>query len=167
MSVMATTDPCPHTRDGAIDVTGDLQYELTLLSRHYLHTRQVRPHHTLEMSAYVLLSRLELEAPMSLKQLATAFRLDASTINRQVRALVRKRFVDYVVDPDGGPARKVRPTASGLEALESDRHRSSSGLERVMEHWSDDDRRRLCELLMRFNQDIERLEGMPWPRPTR
>lgn len=145
----------------------DIQYELTLLSRHYMHTRKVRPNQALDLSAYQLLSRLELESPMTLKEIATAFHLDLSTINRQVGALARKQLVEYVLDPDGGVARKVQPTELGLEQLHADRTHSAQGLSRVMEDWPATDRDQLRSLLTRFNQDIERLEGMPWPRPGR
>lgn len=161
MGGMATPGT-PHDDDPLV---GNIQYELTLISRHYLRTQQVRPHHALDLSAYVLLSRLELEDPMSLKELASAFRLDVSTINRQVSPLVRTGLVEYVLDPEGGSARKVRPTRQGLEALESDRRCSSVGLERVIEHWSADDRRQLHTVLRRFNEDVERLQGTSWPRP--
>ncbi|TWP38967.1 MarR family winged helix-turn-helix transcriptional regulator [Leekyejoonella antrihumi] len=163
--IARNSQPPPTAPVGA--VVQDLEYELTVLSRHYVHTRKNRPHQLLDLSAYVLLSRLELESPMSLKELAAAFRLDLSTINRQVGALVRKQLVDYVLDPEGGVARKVQPTDLGLEQLHTDRTQSAQGLTHVVEGWTGEDRDRLCNLLTRFNQDIERLEGVPWPRPER
>jgi IclR helix-turn-helix domain len=55
------------------------------------------------------LSRLELDQPLSLKQLASSFDLDLSTIHRQVAPLLRQGLVEYVLDPDGGRARKLQP----------------------------------------------------------
>ncbi len=167
----------PGTMDGMAspshdpDVSGidpavaGIQYELMLISRHHMRSSELRPHHRLEQSAYALLSRLELESPMSLRQLAEAFHLDLSTVNRQVSALLRKDLVEYVLDPDGGVARKVQPTALGLAQLRDDRVRSCEGIAHVMADWSDEDRAHLHAALTRFNQDIERLEETPWPRP--
>lgn len=104
---------------------------------------------------------------MSLRELAEAFRLDVSTVNRQVNALRRKQLVERVSDPEGGLARKVRATKKGLDLLEADRERQRSGLDRVIGAWGERDRRQLLRLLTRLNTDIEQLEGRPWPRPER
>lgn len=164
MDDMASSSPEPV--DGGIDpAVAGIQYELMLISRHHMRSSELRPHHELEQSAYALLSRLELESPMSLKQLAEAFHLDLSTVNRQVAALLRKDLVEYVLDPEGGVARKVRPTPLGLEQLRSDRVKSCEGIAHVVADWTDEERERLHAVLTRFNQDIERLEDTPWPRP--
>ncbi len=145
-------------------VTADIEFELTLMSRYHTMSRQ-RGDQKLERSAYLILGRLELEPPMSLKELAEAFRLDISTINRQVGALQRNGFVERLADPDGGVARKIRPTAKGLTQLHEDRDLNRHGIGSVLERWSGDDIRDLRDLLTRFNRDIEQIEGQLWPRP--
>jgi DNA-binding MarR family transcriptional regulator len=145
-------------------VLADIEYELTLLSRHYARSQRWAGQ-TLDRSGYLLLSRLELEHPLSLKELATAFRLDLSTIHRQVAVLLRQGLVEYTLDPEGGPAREIQPTRSGFDRLREDREQNRRGLERVVGTWGDRDLTHLHELLVRFNRGIEELEGRAWPRP--
>ncbi|WP_305094359.1 MarR family winged helix-turn-helix transcriptional regulator [Prescottella sp. R16] len=145
-------------------VTADIEFELTLMSRYHTMSRQ-RGGQKLERSAYLILGRLELEPPMSLKELSEEFRLDISTINRQVGALQRNGFVERLTDPAGGVARKIRPTAEGLRQLHEDRELNRHGVGSVLDRWSDADIRNLRDLLTRFNRDIEQIEGRLWPRP--
>ncbi|WP_424805821.1 MarR family winged helix-turn-helix transcriptional regulator [Rhodococcus sp. 27YEA15] len=143
--------------------TTDIEYELTLLSRY--HALAQRTDLELERSAFLLLGRLELQSPMSLKELARAFSLDVSTVNRQVAALLRQNLVERVSDPEGGTARKIRPTDTGLAKLHADRRQTVVGLEKVLARWTPDERESLAYLLRRFNQSVEHLEGRDWPRP--
>jgi DNA-binding MarR family transcriptional regulator len=140
-----------------------LEVELTLLARHHLHTSQHSTERVLDRSGYHLLSRLEL-GPMNLKQLAEAFRLDPSTVNRQVGTLLRAGLVERVPDPDGAVARVVRPTRKGRAALRRDRTLVQGQVARVLEGWKPRDAEQLQHLLERFNRSIEALEGRPWPR---
>ena len=147
---------------GALD---RLEYELTLFSRHYLGRVQHRNDQKLDRSAYVILTRLAVESPMSLKELACAFRLDISTINRQVGAMRRQGLVERVPDPDGGLARKIRATDKGLSLLEADRTKSQSGIAMVVSTWTPDEVEQLGTMISRLNTSIENLENNPWPRP--
>ncbi|GAB2658862.1 MarR family transcriptional regulator [Prescottella soli] len=142
----------------------EIEYELTLLSRYHALARQ-RGGQKLDRSAYLILARLELEPPMSLKELSEAFRLDISTINRQVGALERRGYVERLADPDGGAARKITPTRAGLDQLHEDRDLNRRGIGTVLDGWSDEDVVELRNVLARFNSDVERLEGRSWPRP--
>ncbi|MDI9917346.1 MarR family winged helix-turn-helix transcriptional regulator [Rhodococcus sp. IEGM 1379] len=141
----------------------DIEYELTLLSRYHALAQRAELH--LDRSAYLLLGRLELDHPKSLKELSCAFSLDISTINRQIGALRRQGLVERVEDPEGGLARKFQPTIAGLSKLRADREHSIVGVGRVLGDWSPDSRRALSELLRQFNQSVEKLEGRDWPRP--
>lgn len=142
---------------------GQLQYELMLVSRY-----QLRPFYTdepmLERSAYVLLNRLELTTPMTLKELSQALRLDASTIHRQVGTLLRHGHVCYSTGSPGEVARRITPTAEGIAALIATRKSYETGLRRVVGEWPTEKQLRFMELLREFNQDVERLEDAPWPR---
>ncbi|MFF4172157.1 MarR family winged helix-turn-helix transcriptional regulator [Streptomyces sp. NPDC001744] len=145
-----------------------VEFETMLLSRHahlYAPRARVGGGHQLDRSAYVLLSRVSMHGPMSIGQLSEAFGLDASTLNRQTAAMLRAGLVERIPDPDGGIARKFRITAEGERRLEADRASNIEGLERVVEHWSPEDVALFAAFLERFNRDIERLEGRPWPRP--
>ncbi|MFD3991317.1 MarR family winged helix-turn-helix transcriptional regulator [Streptomyces sp. NPDC058548] len=144
-----------------------VEFETMLLGRHahlYAPRSRAAGGH-LDRSAYVLLSRIRMHGPMSIGQLSEAFGLDASTLNRQTAAMLRAGVVERIPDPDGGIARKFRITEEGERRLEADRNSNIEGLDRVMEHWAPEDVARFAAFLERFNRDIERLEGRPWPRP--
>lgn len=152
------------TSDALTDTIELLEQELTLLARHQLSSAQHTPDLHLDRSGYQLLSRLELGA-LTLKQLAAAFRLDISTVNRQIAALRAKGLVERVSDPDGGIAKLLRPTARGLDLLHRDRTVRHNQVTSVLIDWLPRDIERLQEMLSRFNESIEALEGEAWPRP--
>lgn len=141
-----------------------LEQELTLLARHQLSSAQHNPDLGLDRSGYQLLGRLELGA-LTLKQLAEAFRLDISTVNRQIASLRRKGLVERISDPAGGVAQLLRPTRQGLAQLRHDRETRYGQIGQVLEGWDSDDIERLNALLAKFNVSIETLEGQAWPRP--
>lgn len=118
----------------------------------------------LERSAFILLSRIEAEGPMSIGQLAEAFTLDLSTVNRQTAAMVRAGIAERIPDPDGGLARKLRITAEGQRRLDHDRQWSVNGLRRLLERWAPDEVGQLLRALTMFNESVESLAGTPWPR---
>ena len=142
----------------------EISREFMLIARYeHMERKECEPP-ALERSAYLLLSRLDAGGPQSIGQLAEAFHLDTSTVNRQVAAVVRLGHVERIPDPDGGLARKLRLTEQGTRALTSDRARYVSALENVMEDWSDEDRRVFLDMLTRFNRTVEERRGMHWPR---
>ncbi|MBO9521985.1 MAG: MarR family transcriptional regulator [Nocardioidaceae bacterium] len=146
----------------ATDTLALLERELTLLARHHLSNSQSPDLH-LDRSGYQLLGRLE-HGPMSLGQLAEAFRLDVSTVNRQIAALRDKGLVERIPDPDGGVARLVRPTRRGRDLLRADRRTRRGHVAQVVESWEEPEVAALHRLLTRLNTSIEELEGRPWPR---
>ncbi|MEV8314357.1 MarR family transcriptional regulator [Streptomyces sp. NPDC059900] len=146
---------------------GQVEFETMLLNRHsHLFNPRTRSSGgRLDRSAYILLSRIQMDGPMSIGQLTEAFGLDASTLNRQTAAMMRSGLVERIPDPDGGMARKFRISAEGARLLDADRSEYVQGLEKVMDTWSAEDVATFAGFLQRFNSDIETLEGHPWPRP--
>lgn len=147
--------------------THEVEYEQMLLSRHGLplHKSGRRKGGVLDRSAYILLSRIRVQGPMSIGELSDAFGLDASTLNRQTAAAMRAGLVDRIPDPEGGMARKFRITDEGARMLDKEREGTIDALDRVMADWPDEDIAAFAAYLRRFNTDIERLGGRPWPRP--
>jgi DNA-binding MarR family transcriptional regulator len=152
----------PGKTRGDLETLALLEQELTLLARHQISGQQ-SPDLGLDRSGYQLLSRLEL-GPLTLGGLAEAFKLDVSTVNRQVAALRAKGLVERIADPAGGVARLLRPTRRGLSSLRKDREVRHGHVGQVVADWDEADVRRLHTLLARFNGSIEALEGRPWPR---
>ncbi|WP_280399009.1 MarR family winged helix-turn-helix transcriptional regulator [Nocardia carnea] len=147
-------------------VLARLVLEMTLLSRHHPAARRRTPFQ-LDRSAYLIMTRLQLGAPLSLRELAEAFGLDVSTINRQVAAMLDQDLVERVPDPDGGVARKIRPSDKGLRLFESDLELQRGGVAAVLADWPDDEIELLVRLMERFNEGVEGLVRHPWPRPHR
>jgi DNA-binding MarR family transcriptional regulator len=110
---------------------------------------------TLERSAYFILGKLHRSGPMSIGQLAEAFWLDQSTINRQTAALLRSGLVARIPDPDGGLARKFVLTDDGRRRYLQERDRRIDGLRDVLADWRDTDLRRFTELLERFAESVD------------
>ncbi|WP_227996580.1 MarR family winged helix-turn-helix transcriptional regulator [Nocardia australiensis] len=144
-----------------------LAFEVALLARHFPTTLLRRPGFQLDRSAYLILTRLEINSPLSLRELSEAFQLDISTINRQVAAMLKQGLVERVPDPGGGIARKVRASGKGLEMVAADHAQSSEGIGVVLADWSEADIETLGTYIARFNESIEHLEDNPWPRPPR
>lgn len=119
----------------------------------------------LDRSAYILLSRVRAEGPMSIRQLSDAFGLDPSTLNRQTSAMLRTGLVERIPDPEGGIARKFRITALGERRLDEHRDGVIRSLDKVLADWTPDEVAAFAACLKRFNTDIERLSGRAWPRP--
>ena len=146
------------------DTLAGLERELMLIGRHHLSPVHPRSPGALDRSAYVLLSRLEAGRPMTAREISEALQLEISTVTRQVGAMLRAGLVERIPDPDGGLARKLRPTRTGLRRLAADREIYRAGIGRVVQDWSDGDRRRLEDLLRRLNEGIESLQAGHWPR---
>ncbi|MBT0771439.1 MarR family transcriptional regulator [Kineosporia sp. J2-2] len=144
--------------------TEQIEYEQMLLQRHSLGSLDTR--HFLERSAYILLSRIRVQGPMSIGELSEALRLDASTLNRQTAAAVKAGLLLRIPDPDGGIARKFAVTELGGEKLDAQRELTVNGLDLLMSEWSDEEIATFGACLKRFNMDIERHLGQIWPRPT-
>ncbi|MFK0115088.1 MarR family winged helix-turn-helix transcriptional regulator [Streptomyces sp. NPDC090994] len=145
---------------------GCIERELLILTRHLEMTspRRVRSGGALDRSAYVLLSRLEAQGPMSVPDLVEAFGLAPSTFTRQTTALLREGLVERTLDPNGSIARKFRVTEEGRARLHADRDAIVAGLADVLGDWPADRLRRFVADLEQFNTDIEQRTGRPWPR---
>ncbi|MFC4116370.1 MarR family winged helix-turn-helix transcriptional regulator [Nonomuraea zeae] len=136
----------------------DIERELMLIGRYKeLAAASAAPaERRLERSSsYILLSRLE-SAPMSIGQLAQAFSLDASTVNRQTAVLLREGLAERIPDPEGGMARKLRITAEGLRRVGEERAYRLSGLATVLKDWTPAELASFAEGLAHFNASIER-----------
>ncbi len=148
------------------DAHDALVYEHMLLSRLTLHGLPAFEREPqLDRSATVLLARLAASGPMSIAELADAFGLDVSTVHRQVAAAMRAGLIERIPDPDGGVARKHRPTAEGERRLHEELAGRAATVERVTADWPAEDVADFVALLRRFNEGSERLRERPWPRP--
>lgn len=144
-----------------------IELEMLILARHRDLAGPYGPRggDALDRSAYVLLSRLEVQGPMSIPDFVEAFGLAPSTFTRQTSALLRKGLVERTLDPAGGVARKYRITDEGSKRLVRYRELIVTGLEDILADWPRERLRRFIEDLKQFNTDIERHTGRPWPRP--
>ncbi|WP_045878640.1 MarR family transcriptional regulator [Pseudofrankia sp. DC12] len=144
-----------------------IEYEGMLLGRYaHLSARGEQRAGGLERSAYILLSRIRMQGPMSLGQLSEAFGLDVSTLHRQTAAMRREGLAERIADPDGGMARKFRITAEGARRLDRQRAEIVAGIDQVVEDWTAEEVAAFAAFLKRFNAGIERRGGRPWPRPS-
>ncbi len=142
-----------------------VEFEHMVLGRHQL-SSTTRRHQEgrMERSAYIMLSRIEVQGPMSIGQLSDAFQLDVSTVNRQTAHAMRAGLLERIPDPEGGMARKFRLTGEGEGKLREERELHVQDLDRVFEDWSADDVENFARYLQRFNTSVERITGQPWPR---
>lgn len=142
----------------------EVEFEGMVFGRHLTPLTTAPGHLQLDRSVYTLLTRLEVEGPMSIGQLSEAFGLDASTLNRQTAKMLSQGVVRRIPDPGGGMARKFEITDEGAEQLREDRAIKLRGLEQIVADWSADDLAELARVLRRFNESIEARDHRPWPR---
>jgi DNA-binding MarR family transcriptional regulator len=179
---MASTTPRAADADGAADPprarSADashpptdahtrLTYEQMLLTRAALQGTPARNREwVLDRSAAVLIARLEASGPMSVGELAEAFGLDVSTVHRQLAAALKAGLVERIPDPEGGAARKHRPTTEGARRFHEEMSARAESFRTVTAAWTDEEVETFVTLMRRFNQGLEALRGQPWPRPV-
>jgi DNA-binding MarR family transcriptional regulator len=135
----------------------DIERELMLIGRYKeLATAASADERRLERSGYILLRRLEEEGPMSIGELAQAYSLDTSTVNRQTAVLLRGGLAERIPDPEGGLARKLRITEEGLRRVAAEREYRLNGLATVMKDWTPEELASFADGLAHFNASIER-----------
>ena len=146
---------------------GSVELEVMLLGRHAVlgpASSKARGG-SLDRSAYLLLSRLQAQGPMTIRELHEAFGLDQSTLSRQTAAMLRDGVVERTPDPDGGPARRFAVTDLGAARLAADRADKLAALDKVFDDWDPEEVQTFAAMLRRVNEGIERVDGRPWPRP--
>ena len=157
-----------HLGGAMTQVSSDFQFEMMLLMRHLNHLQRHAEWEQapLDRSAYVLMTRMDLDGPLTIRELRDVLGLDDSTLNRQTAAVVRSGYVERIPDPDGGVARKFRLTEVGKQRLIDERQAYSDELSRAVQSWSGTEIDDLAVSLRAFNEAFEAAEGRPWRRPT-
>jgi DNA-binding MarR family transcriptional regulator len=112
----------------------------------------------MEQAAFYLLSVLASDGPRRTTALAEAVHSDASTVSRQVGALVRHGLVERQADPADGRACLLAATEAGLRLFEAQRTARNEYIARALDGWTADDLHTFTALLARLNNDFERFE---------
>lgn len=148
------------------ELMATIEYEALVLGRHLagLPGRARRSGGVLDLSAYTLLSILQVGGPASIGGLSAITGLDASTLNRQTAALLRDDYARRIPDPGGGIARKFEITLHGQRVLAEERTASRQVLSQIVSDWTAQDQQTFANLLYRVNTAIEQRSGRSWPR---
>ncbi|MBF6150141.1 MarR family winged helix-turn-helix transcriptional regulator [Nocardia nova] len=125
-------------------------------------------HGDIDLSAYRIIFRLLCDGPMRSGSLAEAMYSDASTISRQVAALVKRGLLRREADPSDGRASVLIVTDAGKEMAAHLRVRRNEMIGRILTDWNDPDRELFAVLLHRFVDDYEaaRPAILTLPSPT-
>jgi len=118
----------------------------------------------LERSSYGILCLLRDEGPQRLGAIATAFRLDPSTVTRQAQTVVTLGFAEKTTDPSDRRATVLSLTEQGTAAIDQTRGHRRRMLEGILADWSLEERETFAKSLSRFNGTIDDWEaGAPMP----
>ncbi|MEC3913044.1 MarR family winged helix-turn-helix transcriptional regulator [Nocardia sp. CDC160] len=120
-------------------------YLLTRVRRH--DQAMVRCGVTMDRASVPLLRLLaDADEPMRLGELATRLDVEAPHVSRQIQRLEKAGFVERVADPDDRRAQRVRPTASGIRAVEAIREVLRGWMRDALADWSSEDLKQLAVL---------------------
>jgi DNA-binding MarR family transcriptional regulator len=132
------------------------QQLFTLLRRtQAIHVQTSSGEVELERSSYGILCLIADEGPQRLGAIAAAFRLDPSTITRQVQAVVRLGLADKTVDPSDRRASLLTITGAGLVAVNEARAHRRRMLDAILADWTPEERDGFLRALTRFNRTID------------
>lgn len=144
-----------------VDVAGAaeerIERSLTLLVRRAqkVHLHADTAGQPVERAAYAILGVLFDEGPVRAVELAGRFHLDASTVSRQVAALVEAGLIGREPDPDDGRASRLRLTERGHDALQATRVARRRILHDLLSSWTPQQQEMFAELLERFNAGLD------------
>lgn len=148
------------------ETNNDIELQLFHLFRlsNALHVRTTSGRYEFERSAYGILALLDDKGPQRLGAIAANYRLDPSTITRQVQAVVKLGLAAKGPDPDDRRASLLSLTREGQEAIKVARDARRQMLDRIMASWTPQERQEFLRALTRFNETVEHwIEGDPPP----
>lgn len=132
------------------------QQLFTLLRRNQaIHVRTTSGEVELERSSYAILCLLADAGPQRLGSIARAFRLDPSTITRQVQAVERLGLAEKSVDPSDRRAFLLSLTTVGDEAVKGARGYRRASLDAILNGWSTQERDDFLTALSHFNVTVD------------
>jgi DNA-binding MarR family transcriptional regulator len=112
-----------------------------------------------EPAAFAVLATLCHGAASRPSQLASAVRLDLSTVSRHVQTLEANGYLVKIRDPRDGRSCQLKPTAAGRAAINRAAARRVELFRHATSHWTPRDLRTLIELLTRLTEDLKMCAG--------
>ena len=109
-----------------------------------------------EPAAFAVLATLCHGAASRPSELASAVRLDLSTISRHIQALEADGLLVKLRDPRDGRSRRLKATAAGRAAISRAVARRVELFRRATSRWSPQDLRTLVGMLTRLAEDLKR-----------
>lgn len=106
----------------------------------------------LDRSGYLILHYLSGHRSQGIKALAEEFRLDASTMSRQIAALEIKGYVERLPDPNDGRASLFQLTDLGSSEFLKAREARFQRYHELFGEWTEDEGRLFLELIGRVNR---------------
>ncbi|CAM3064907.1 MarR family winged helix-turn-helix transcriptional regulator [Sporolactobacillus spathodeae] len=110
---------------------------------------------SLPRSCYLILCQLLERNPRSIQQLADYFKLDVSTLSRQVKALEARGLVSRKTGKADGRVRLISITESGSVSVKQLRRQRYDGYQELLSDWSPEEKAQLADLLEKLNKAIE------------
>jgi DNA-binding MarR family transcriptional regulator len=143
------------TRAVTISDIEQLINELVRLKRMIHRIGQRSPEAARQRSASWLLFAIRARGPIRLADLATACYIDASTASRQTAELVADGLLRRDSDPTDGRVSLLALTDEGERAVREMLRRREEFFTAALSDWTDDDVRRLAELMGRLTDAID------------
>jgi DNA-binding MarR family transcriptional regulator len=112
----------------------------------------------LDRALFPLLTRIGLYHPISVVELASLVGRNHSTVSRQSARLEALGLVQRQAAKGDLRVRRLEPSASGWKMLDQFASVRRQFLSKHLDHWTDEERATLLELLRRFTATIGNLE---------
>jgi DNA-binding MarR family transcriptional regulator len=109
----------------------------------------------LERSSYGILCLLDDEGPQRLGAIASAFRLDPSTVTRQVQTVVQHGLAQKDADESDRRATLLSLTPVGRETVQAARAHRRRMLDAIIGQWTPEEREEFRRALTRFNDTVD------------
>lgn len=107
----------------------------------------------------VVLAKIVMSGPKRVTELADLMSTDASTVSRQVAAMVKDGLLERQSDPADGRASLLVATDRGRAAMERFRAERTRQMATLLEDWTPEDCTTLAQLLDRFTTDLQHHTG--------
>ncbi len=139
------------------DAIGMIELELLKLVRH-LETfgRRSSLYVTVDRAGYLAMRMLDSLGPVSANCLAQALRLDASTVTRQISALVSEGLAERQANPADGRSSTIVLTEAGRSVMGEVQRRRRLLIEDLVRGWDEPGQSSLGTSLTRLNDSLLR-----------